>query len=110
MTLLCLALQFLLELGALAALAYWGYSTGGDEATRVVLAVAAPAVAATMWGLFGSPKAPFHLTGVFRVLLEAAFFGSAAVALVAVGKNWPALLFAIIVTANIAFLNTRDRG
>lgn len=107
--LVSLTLQFLLELGALAALGYWGYSTGRD-AMRVVLAVGAPAVAATAWGLFGSPKAPFHLTGGFRLLFEAAFFGSAVVALAAAGKKWPAVVFAVIVAANVAVLNARGRG
>ena len=109
-TLMSLTLQFLLELGALAALAYWGYSTGGGEATHVVLAVAAPAVAATAWGLFGAPKAPFHLTGSLRLLLQATFFGSAAIALDAAGRRWPALIFALVVAANVAILNARDRG
>lgn len=51
LTLLSLTLQFMLELAALAALGDWGYSTGNSSATRVGLAVAAPFMAAALWGL-----------------------------------------------------------
>jgi hypothetical protein len=43
-----LALKFLLELGALAAFAYWG-TTAADGALSVVLAIAAPAMAIGLW-------------------------------------------------------------
>jgi Protein of unknown function (DUF2568) len=107
---LSLALQFLLELAALAALAYWGYSTGDGGFAQIALAVAAPLVAATAWALFGSPRAPLHLTGASRLLLELAFFGSAAVALAAARQVVPAIAFAVLGLANIAFLNALGHG
>ena len=110
LTNLSLALQFLLELAALAAFGYWGYSTGGRVAINVALAVLAPAAAATTWGLFGAPRARFHLNGISRLAFETAFFGAAALALVASGNCRWALAFAVVVAANIAFLNTRGRG
>ena len=52
-----LAVRFLvLELGALAIAAYWGYETG-DGVLRWVLAIGAPLLVAAAWGLFVSPKA-----------------------------------------------------
>ena len=104
LTLVSLALQFLLELGVLAALGYWGYATAGSRPLQIVLAVGAPLVAAVIWGIFGSPRAPHHLTGVRRRLLEAAFFGSATVALAAAGQVVPGVLFAAIAAANITLL------
>jgi uncharacterized protein DUF2568 len=49
-----LALRFLLEVGALAALAYCGYEAGGW-----LLAIVLPLAAALIWGLVASPKRKF---------------------------------------------------
>ena len=52
-----LAVRFLvLEGGALAVAAYWGYTTG-DGVLRWALAIGAPLLVAAAWGLFVSPKA-----------------------------------------------------
>jgi hypothetical protein len=56
-----LALQFSLELAALASFGYWGVSTGDPTWVHVLLAIAAPSAAAVVCGTFGSPKAPLHL-------------------------------------------------
>jgi hypothetical protein len=109
-TSLSLTLQFLLELAALAALGFWGYSTGGSGFKQVALAVAAPLVASTAWALFGSPKAPLHLAGASRLLLELAFFGSAAGGLAAAGKGLPAVAFALVVLTNVVLLNALGHG
>jgi Protein of unknown function (DUF2568) len=105
-----LALQFLLELAALAAYGYWGANTGGSTVAHVVLAIAAPLAAAVVWGLFGSPKAPFHLTGIRRILLEIAFFGLAAVALIVSGQVVLGVVFGAAVAGNIALLNVLGHG
>lgn len=105
-----LTLQFLLELGALAAYGYWGYGTGSSSFAHVALAIAAPLAAAIVWGLFGSPKAPYHLRGVWRLLLEVAFFGLAAFALAASGHVVLGIAFAAIVAANIALLHALGEG
>jgi hypothetical protein len=52
-----LALRFVLELGALAALAYWGATIASARAVRIVLAIVLPVIMAVVWGLFISPKA-----------------------------------------------------
>jgi hypothetical protein len=56
--------------------------------------------------LFGSLPAPLHLTGVRRLFLEVAFFGSAVTALAAVG--WPLLAAALaaVVVGNAVVLRT----
>ncbi|HEX7022083.1 MAG TPA: YrdB family protein, partial [Trueperaceae bacterium] len=51
-----LALAFLFELGALAALAYWGFETGQGWAARIIFGLGAPVLAAVFWGTFLSPK------------------------------------------------------
>ncbi len=91
-----LALAFFLELGVLAALGYWGFQTGQGTIARIALGIGAPAVAVIVWGLFGSPQAVWHLDGVFRLILEVVFFGSAAVALFAAGQHILGVMFALV--------------
>ncbi|MEU5432197.1 YrdB family protein [Streptomyces sp. NPDC020719] len=91
---------FLLELCALAVLAWWGYRTGENTAVRLLLAVAAPGSAAVVWGLFAAPKARIRvpLAGVLTV--KALVFGAAVAALYAVGHHALALAFAIVAVVN----------
>lgn len=95
-----LALAFFLELGVLAALGYWGFQTGQGTIARIALGIGAPAVAVVVWGLFGSPQAMWHLDGIFRMLLEVVFFGSAAVALFAAGQHVLGVAFALVFILN----------
>jgi hypothetical protein len=84
-----LALRFFLELAALAALAYWGWSV------TWVLAIAAPAAWIALWATFGSPKARVTLETPQRIAFEAMVFGAAAAALSAAGQAvWAVVLFA----------------
>ena len=48
-----LALRFILELCALAALCVWGWQTYG-----LIAAIVTPAAAAGLWGLFAVPDDP----------------------------------------------------
>lgn len=95
--LLNLGLGFFLELAALFALGRWGWEQGSGI-WRFVLALAVPAVAAALWGIFRVPNdpgpAPVAVPGIVRLLLEAAFFGCAVWALYAVGATTWAWLFA----------------
>ena len=85
-----LALKFLLELAAFAALAYWG-ATVGEGAVSVLLAVAAPKSQRRL------PRGP-------RVAFELAIFGLAALALLAAGSTSAAALFAALAVVNAALL------
>lgn len=103
-----LALRFLLELGALAAAAYWAVRTQTGTA-RVVLAVLAPALLAVAWGLFASPKAPFKGGTAFQLLVEAAVFGAATLALVLAGRpGWAAAFAALVVLHRVLMLVWRQ--
>lgn len=84
-----LLVRFLLELGMLAAIGYWGFRTGSGAAMKVILGIGLPLLIAIVWGLFLSPKAAHPLKGISRELLELALFGSGAVALFA--SNLPVL-------------------
>ena len=103
-----LVLRFLLEIAALVAIGYWGFSqhTG---IWRFVLGLGGPLVAAVLWATCAAPsdpsrsgKAPVPVPGVVRLLLELAFFGLAAWALYDAGKPILALVLAGVTTAHYA--------
>lgn len=98
-----LAVKFLLELAAFAALAYWGASTG-HGAWAVLLAIAAPVAAVIVWALFCAPRARRRLPAPARVPLELSVFGLAAAGLAAAGSVQLAITFGIMVVLNSALL------
>lgn len=95
-----LGLRFLLELGALAALAYWGYHAGSGRAVKLGLAVGVPLLAAIVWGLFVAPNATVKAPGAIHLLLQVLIFGAAALGLAAAGRDRLALIFAALVIVN----------
>ena len=99
-----LALRFLLELVALGALGYWGYQTGSGPVNKIALAIGAPLVAATIWGLFVAPKATFAVPGGVHLLLQVVVFGVAVVALIRTGHDVPATALGAVAVANAALM------
>ena len=94
-----LALRFVLELGALAAVGYWGLETG-DGALGWLLAAAAVAVVAVVWGLFVAPKARIDVARPVRFAIEVVVWVSAGVALAAAGHAVLGLAFAAVSIAS----------
>ncbi len=95
-----LAVRFLLELTALFALGYWGW-TQHMGALRVILTILLPLLAAAVWAIFRVPgfpnDAPVPVPGLVRLLLEAIYFGGAVWALYASGHHTWGLILAIVV-------------
>ena len=81
---LWLTVAFLAELAALAAFAGWGWSAVDATGWRLLLAVATPAVAAALWGVFAAPRAPVRVPAL-TVLVKVVVFGAAVLALFATG-------------------------
>jgi hypothetical protein len=81
-----LGLKFLLELGAIAAFAYWGASRS-PVILAVILAIAMPAVFVAAWGIWAAPRSPRRLPRQTRVPFELGCFTVAAVALIAAGAS-----------------------
>jgi hypothetical protein len=88
------ALRFVLELAALAGLAIWGWNTG-PTGVNVLLAIAAPAAAAALWGSFVAPKARRHPADPWRLLLELTVFGAGTLALAAAGFGTAAIVLGV---------------
>ena len=82
-----LALRFLLELCALGALGYWGFTTGGSALAKVGLGLGIPLVAAVAWGTFVAPKALVKAPGAVRLLVEVGVFASAIAGLYVAGST-----------------------
>ena len=98
-----LAVRFILELAALAALAYWGW-TQHTGVLRYLLTVGLPVLGAVLWGVFAVPgdrsrsgDAPVPVPGILRLLLELLLFGFAAWCLYNAGLVLLANIFGIVV-------------
>jgi hypothetical protein len=103
-----LAFRFLLEIAALVAIGYWGFSqhTG---ILRFIIGIGGPLLAAVLWGTFAVPddpsrsgKAPVPVPGVLRLLLELSLFGFAAWALYDAGSQLLSLILAGITIVHYA--------
>ena len=95
-----LLLRFVLELCALAALAYAGWQIPGSVWLRLLVAVALPLIAAVVWGQWVAPKARRPLPDPLRLVPEWLVFGGAAVALAVTGHPLLAVTLAVLAAAN----------
>jgi len=103
-----LAVRFILEICALAVMAYWGW-TQHVGWLRFVLAIGLPVLAAIMWGTFAVPndrsrsgKAPVPVPGIVRLVLELAFFGLAVWMLYDAGATLLSLTMGVVVVVHYA--------
>ena len=99
-----LGLAFLVELIALGILAWWGVRTGGSLPGKLALGIGTPLVAAVLWGLFAAPQAAFHVT-VLTWAVKILVFGGAAVALWQLDQRVLAVVFPVVVAANLAVIH-----
>ena len=103
-----LAVRFVLEIAALVAIGYWGW-TQHDGFVRYLLAIGGPLLAAILWATFAVPddpsrsgKAPIPVPGIIRLALELALFAFAAWALYDAGNSLLALILAAVVVVHYA--------
>ncbi len=95
-----LALSFLLELGLLAAVGYWGYESTDSFEIAVLLGVLLPIIAAVFWGVFMAPKASIPVPEPWHTLLALFLFALAIAALFAADRATLALIYAGLVVLN----------
>ena len=95
-----LGVAFLLELCMLAALAYWGFQTGGNLPLNIVLGIGAPLLAIVVWSQFMAPRAAKRLTGWPYLVLKSIIFGVAAIGLAVAGQSTLAIIFVVVAVIN----------
>ncbi|TYB58527.1 DUF2568 domain-containing protein [Nonomuraea sp. PA05] len=89
-------LMFLLELGVLASVAYWGFTVSPNWGVKLLAGLGGPALFIAAWALFGAnggANATYPLTGLARAALEILWFGGGALALYASGLVTSAVVF-----------------
>lgn len=94
-------LAFVLELAALAALAVWGWRTGGTTAARLALAVATPVLLAVLWGAFLAPRARRRLDGAPLVLAKLVVLCGSGALLAAAGHGTAGAALAVVAAADV---------
>lgn len=106
-----LALRFLLEIAALAALAFSGFVVFGPGLPGWVAAAVGPLAFVAVWGTFVAPRAPNRLKDPSKAVVEAVLFTCAAVALGFADLTGLAVLLAVFVAGNITamfYFSQRD--
>ncbi|MDH4159382.1 MAG: YrdB family protein [Actinomycetota bacterium] len=104
-----LAVRFLLEVAALAALGYAGWVLAPSTPVSFALAVALPLLGASVWGRWVAPKASRRLPDPQRLAVELAVFGAAALGLVLAAQGFWAFALAGLVVVNEAALFAGDQ-
>lgn len=99
-----LALSFLLELAALVALGYWGFSTGNSLLMQLTLGLGAPILMMVVWGILLAPASQRRLPNPSRMVVELIIFGVAATGLADAGQLVLAVIFAVLVLLNMGLL------
>ena len=108
-----LALRFVLELAALFALCYWGW-TQHTGICRFAWAIGLVGLAAVVWGTFAVPDdpsrsggAPVPVPGAVRLILEILILGLAFLAMFVGGLFYVSLVYIALVI--IHYILARDR-
>ena len=96
-----LGLAFLLELVALAALAYWGYRLHAAAAVRWLAAIGAPLTLAVAWSQIAAPNAGRRLSRTPLLGFKLLVFTLAAVLLYGTGQRALAIVFEAAVLINL---------
>jgi hypothetical protein len=92
-----LGTRFALELCILGSLAVLAARLAVPIGAKVLLAILFCTTGAVIWGMFLSPKRKYEIGPAARLVLEAGFFGGAALILDCAG--WPVLALVLIVVA-----------
>lgn len=99
-----LAARFLLELAAVAALAWSGYHATDESLLRWLAAVAVPVVLVVIWAFVVAPKADNPIPQTTRMLIGSALLLVTAGALSLTGQPVAAIVFAALVVLNTVVL------
>jgi len=90
-----LALRVTMEAAIVAALAMWGYHAGPDTVSKLVLALAAPAIGLGVWGAVDFRQAG-RFAEALRLVQELVISWLAALAWYAAGQHAPGAALVIV--------------
>lgn len=95
-----LAIRFLLEVVAVASLAYWGYKAPSPTVAKVALAIAAPLILIGVWAFVVAPGADNPLAPTPRILIGSVLLLVSTAALARTGLTKKAGIVAVVITLN----------
>ncbi|MCT2590829.1 YrdB family protein [Streptomyces sp. N2-109] len=95
-------LAFLLELTALAALGWWGFSAGSGAVFPWLLGLGTPLAAMLAWGAFAAPRARVRLPLAGVLCVKAVVLGGGALAVYGVGHPVAAAVLGLVTLVNAA--------
>ncbi len=96
-------LAFFIEIGALVALAGWGFSAGSGLGTKLLLGLGAPAVAIVLWALFAAPRSTYDILAAEIAVKALVLGGGVAAAFTLIPLGW-AIAAAVVVAINTVLL------
>ena len=104
------AVRFLLELGAIVALAFWGGQASSVLPIELLLGIGAPAALIVVWALFVAPRAVFPIPRLAQAIVGGLLLEVAGVALVAAGQPVVGLVYGGLVAIDTAALALAEAG
>lgn len=99
-----LAIRFLLEIVAIAALAYWGYRLPSPTTSKVVVSAIAALVLILVWAFVVAPGADNPLSPTTRMLIGSLLLLLSTAALAATGQTRPAIVVAVVIVVNTTLM------
>ena len=104
-----LAVRFLLELAALAAVVHWGFRIGRNQFTRAVLGIGVPILMAVIWALFVPDDSAIDTEGPIKFAVEVLIFAAAVAALARIGRYRLAGALALAYSINRVLMAVWDQ-
>ncbi|MEP7290778.1 MAG: YrdB family protein [Chloroflexota bacterium] len=104
-----LALAFLLELVAVGAFAYFGFTVSDSTLLNVVLGIGLALLSIVLWGIFAAPKSTRRLRGNALLIFKLVFFALSVIALVLAGSVTLGIVFGVLVAINLVLASTWEQ-
>lgn len=109
-----LFLRLVLKIVALAAMAYWSWNQNFELVPQLVRSISIVIFALLVWGVFTVTNDPFNssktivpVNGVFRLLVELAFFFFAVFCIYNTGYERWSWIYSNLVLLHLAFSHQR---
>lgn len=98
--------RLLVEVFALASLAFWGF-VAWPFPWNIVVGIGAPVILALVWALFVSPKAVIRVHPFVRAIVELLLYVAVTVVWWELDQPWVGIVFAVIAVAQGVIVGRR---